>query len=183
MIVGRTITSPSQRRHRSAASLCRHCTVEIPAPGARRRGLVQPTLLTELALPKGRRLGPGVALPACARGRLGVVHWCAFSCHVDTAPPTHSSVGRTMAYRQISFGVVSTQIPCRCPPRFVLPLSEHGRVLAANLSHPIAPSAHPIKGTPPPQIPFGRVPPLPPSSTPVSRLRCAPPLFLPRYRC
>jgi hypothetical protein len=175
MIVGRTITSPSQRRHRSAASLCRHCTVEIPAPGARRRGLVQPTLLTEMALPKGSRLGPGVALPACARGRLGVVHWCAFSCHVDTAPPHPFQRGKDN-------GIQTNFFRCRLHAN-PLPLSEHGRVLAANLSHPIAPSAHPIKGTPPPLIPFGRVPPLPPSSTPVSRLRCAPPLFLPRYRC
>jgi hypothetical protein len=48
----------------------------------------QPTLLTELALPQRCRLGPGVALPVCARGRLGVVHWCPFSHCVDTAPPT-----------------------------------------------------------------------------------------------
>jgi hypothetical protein len=41
----------------------------------------------ELVLPKGRRLGPNVALSACTRGCLGVVHWCAFSHRVDTAPP------------------------------------------------------------------------------------------------
>jgi hypothetical protein len=98
MIVGRTVTSPLLHHHRSAAPLCRRYTVEMPAPGARQRGLVQPTLLTELALPKGCRLGPSVALPACARGHLGVVRWCTFSCHVDTAPPTLSSVARTTMY-------------------------------------------------------------------------------------
>jgi hypothetical protein len=106
MIAVRTMTSPPLRRHRSAAPLCHRCTIEMPAPGARRRGLTQPTLLTELALPKGCRLGPSVALPACVRGRLGVVRWCAFSCHVDTAPPTLSSVARTTAYGQNPLAVV-----------------------------------------------------------------------------
>jgi hypothetical protein len=116
-IAGRTITSPPVRRRLSAALLYHRYTVEMPVPGARQWGPAQPTLLTELALPKGCRLDPDVALLACACGRLGAVRWCASSCRLDTAPPTLSSVARTTTYGQNSFGVVSTQIPYRCLPR------------------------------------------------------------------
>jgi hypothetical protein len=116
MIVGRTVTSPLPRRRLSTTPLCRRQELDSEA-SCSPPGLVQPTLLTELVLPKGCRLDPGVALPACARGRLGAVHWRASSRRVDTALPTLSSVARTTAYEQNSFDVISTQIPCRCLPR------------------------------------------------------------------
>jgi hypothetical protein len=73
MIVGCTITSPPLHRRLSTAPLCHRCMVEMPPRGARQRGLAQSTLLTEVALPNGCRLGPGVALSACMCGHLGAV--------------------------------------------------------------------------------------------------------------
>jgi hypothetical protein len=87
MIAGHTVTSPPLRHRLSAAPLCRRYTIEMPAPGARQRGLTQPTLLTKLALPKGCHLDPGVALPVHVRSHIARVRWCPSLRCVDTWMP------------------------------------------------------------------------------------------------
>jgi hypothetical protein len=153
MIAGRTMTSHPLRHHRSAAPLCHRCMVEMPPPGARRQGLMQPTLLTELALPKGCHLGPSVELPTCVRGRLGVVRWCAFSRRVDTAPPTLSSVARTTAYGQNPLPLFAS-------------LRTYALALSATLSSSVSPGARPYKRDPLEAIWLRTT--TAPSSTPVS---------------
>jgi hypothetical protein len=61
------VAPPLLRCDVAAWSRCRRKELDDEA-------LTQHALLTELALPKGHRLRPHIALPACTRGRIGMVH-------------------------------------------------------------------------------------------------------------
>jgi hypothetical protein len=151
MIAGRTVTSPPLRHRLSAAPLCRRYTIEMPALGARQRGLTQPTLLTKLALPKGCRLDPGVALPVHVHSHIARVRCPSLRC-VDTwMPPCIAHYPNTdILTKLLQCRLFANPLPQSaslhtCARVCTLMLSEHGRALATTQSRPVSPGAHPYK--------------------------------------
>jgi hypothetical protein len=86
--------------------------------------------------------------------------------------------------------ILSASSPCKSPAVVCLAACLRPRVRAcivrarsSTSRRPVGPGAHPYKRDPPPSLPFGRAPSLPPSLTLVSRLYHTLPLFPPCCQC
>jgi hypothetical protein len=146
--------------HLTSATPLSFCCSVVPSLHGRDAGARSSTMRPHVAhrvdgagAAEGAPSRPRRSPTVCARGRLGVVRWCAFSRRVDTTPPhpfqcgKGNSVRTKFFQRRLHANPLLLSASLRAYARAcALALSEHGRALAVVPSVPVL---TPIKGTPP----------------------------------